>query len=231
MKKGYILLAILVMTIAALPASAQQLRLGIEAGATINKSTWELPDGYKKKSVGGYVIGLTAEYEIYDNVWFQSGFLFNTKGAESMILKQPTPGHENYLRDIRKTYRPMYLQIPLTIAYRFKVGERFGIFAAAGGYVSQGLTGEYSEKLIYDRATTPGTWNDESKSESAFSKGGLKRFDAGLTLGGGIEFGRLTLRVSHDWGMLNIAKDKDILGTDNFKNRSLSIAAGFKFKF
>ena len=226
MKKGFILLAILFMA-SSLPALAQERRISVEGGAMINNSTWDFSDR-KVKSVGGFNAGVRAEFEIYENVWIQSGLVFTTKGSESQIKNQPTPEFESYTRDITTTYRPLYLEVPILVAYKFRLSPSVNLFAAAGGFVAQGLTGEYNYKLKYNRDVVPPSWADIDTSESSFSKGGLKRFDAGLSAGVGLEWGRITFRVTHDWSMLNIVKDKAIVGTDTFKNRSLSIAVGLR---
>lgn len=228
MKKGYILLAVIAMAAVAVPASAQQLRFGVEAGATVNTSTWKMSDGYKTKGLGGYNVGVRLEAEIYDNVWLQSGLVFCTKGAESKLPGQPTSWNPAVMQYVTNSYRPMYLQVPVLLAYKFEITPRFRLFGAAGGFVAQGLTGEYKKETVYSKDVQHNDQNT-SVSKSPFSGGALKRFDAGLSLGGGIEFGRLVLRVTYDWSMLNIAKDVKEIGTDDFKNRSLSIAAGFRF--
>lgn len=222
MKKGYILAVAALLAAMVWPASAQQFRVGVEAGGTISHSSWKFDDSRKTKGVGGYTIGLTAEYEILDNTWLQSGLSFLTKGA--MNERGDVRVEANILRYEKYTYRPMYVQIPITIAYKFGLTPRIRFFVSGGGFLSQGLGGEYNREWTYNN-----NWADDPLSKNVFSYDALKRFDCGLSVGGGFEFGKLILRAGHDWSLLNIAKDKTILGTGEFKNRSIAIVAGLKF--
>ena len=231
MKKWYIVAAVALMSAFGWSASAQQFRFGIEAGGTISHSSWELKDGMKAKSVGGYTIGITAEYEIYDNVWLQSGLTFGTKGAKAERKdKEVDPiQYPGIKRDEINTYRPMYVQIPVTVAYKFNLTGRTRFFLAGGVFLSQGIAGEYNKKWTYNEAGISQNWGNVNDSESVFSTDAIKRFDCGLNIGGGFEFGKLVLRVGYDWSLIDIVKDKAKLGADQFKNRSIAIAAGLKF--
>ena len=227
MKKGYILAAVVLMSAFSRPASAQQFRFGIEAGGTISTSSWDLSSTQKKKSVGGFTVGITGEYEIFDNTWLQSGLSFETKGAKYKVGRETVQA--GVLRDRTESYRPMYVRIPITVAYKFNLTDRIRFFVAGGGFLAQGIGGEYNYTYKYIQDGGGSRWEDENESKSVFSTGALKRFDCGLNLGGGFEFGKLVLRVGYDWSLIDIVKDKTKLKADEFKNRSLAIVAGLKF--
>lgn len=225
MKKLYSLLVAALLAAGSYGASAQGLRFGIEVGGTISHSDWDYgKDIYKTKSIGGFTAGITLDYEIFENGFIQTGLVFLTKGAKSEALEQTVP--ETQVKfDERVTFRPMYLQIPVTVAYKVGITPGIRVFGMAGLYAAQGLTGEYTKKTEYSSST----WEDKEDSSSPFGVGKLKRFDAGVKLGGGFEFGKLVLKFSYDMGLPNLVKDETVMGVDNFKNRSMAITAGLRF--
>lgn len=226
MKKVYILLAAFLMTSFAGQVSAQEFHLGIEAGATISNPSWKFDDGRNTKSVGGFTIGITGEYEIIENTWLQSGISFLTKGGQYQITG-PVVSFPHITRTETDTYRPMYIQLPVNIAYKVNVKGNFGFFVSGGVFLAQGIGGEHNNKIKY---TGDSRWENLNTNQSAFKNNALKRFDCGLNAGAGVELGKLVLRAGYDWSVLNIAKDKAILGSDQFKNRSFAIVLGLKMK-
>ena len=229
MMKGYIILAAALMATVAMPAAAQQMRFGIEAGGTISNSSWKPENGQKAKGVGGYTVGLTLEAEIFDKTWLQSGLTFIIKGAMSEIKGVDIPEFDGIKYDKTNTFRPMYVQIPITVAYKFDITSRTRFFVAGGTFLALGIGGEYNDKTTYNNVGVNLGWESMDESRNVFSSNAMKRFDCGLNAGAGFEFGRLILRVGYDWSLLNIAKKKDVLGANEFKNRSIAIAAGLKF--
>lgn len=231
MRKINILSAVILLSLFCLPVSvaAQNFSPGIEAGATISSSTWKFANGQNTKSVGGYTIGLTFEFEILDKTWIKSGLSFLTKGAQVSVTNETVEGSYGVVRDRTETFRPMYVHIPINLAYKIDITRRTRLFATGGIFLSQGIGGEYNKKITYSGSGSSG-WQPENINQNIFSSKALKRFDCGANLGAGIEFGKTVLRVGYDWSLLDIAKDKTVLGTDQFKNRSLAIAVGLKFR-
>lgn len=221
MKKRFILFAALILSAAIRPVSAQSLRFGVEAGTTFSWAEWGLSKIYDKESLMGGTVGFTAEYGINDNIWLQSALQLSSKGAKaSGNSSGSSTGKLN-----TKTFRPVYLEIPVTVAYKFRISDKLRIFGAAGGFIAEGLFGQYKNETLYYIG------NKSSKTENIFSdEGGFKRFDAGITAGVGAEFGRFVLRANCNWGMLSAANNSTVVGSSNFKNRTVSVVAGYKFR-
>jgi hypothetical protein len=55
----------------------------------------------------------------------------------------------------------------------------------------------------------------------------VKRFDFGVAMGGGVEFGSLVIDGRYTLGLTDIDKDKS--DTTQTKNRAISLTAGFRF--
>lgn len=226
MKKLYSLLMLLMIGAVGFSASAQQLRFGFELGGTISHSTWKFNnENYKTSSVGGFTAGISLDYEFLDNTFIQSGLFFLTKGAKAEAKGEDIEGQQYVKSDTEITFRPMYLQIPVTLAYKVNITPGIRVFALAGVFAAQGLTGEYTKEVDYSLDS----WDDKKDSSSPFGKDKLKRLDAGVRFGGGLEFGKLVLKFAYDFSLTNAVKNAQAVGVDNFKNRSMLISAGLRF--
>lgn len=225
MKKVYISVAAAILaTLFCSKASAQEFHLGIEAGATVSNATWTFDDGRKTKPVGGFTIGITGEFELLDNTWLQTGISFLTKGGRYEI-SAPEANYPDIIRTVKETYRPMYVQLPVNVAYKIGIKNNFGFFISGGCFFAMGIGGEHNTKNTFNKS-----WENTNENQSAFKNKALSRFDCGLNVGAGLELGKLVLRAGYDWSVLNIVRDKTVLGTDQFKNRTLSITLGLRMK-
>jgi len=99
-----------------------------------------------------------------------------------------------------------YLELQVLANYFFYLPRNYYFYVSAGPYAAYGLSGkqktkgdgeaEEAEKLYYESKT--------------FKEQGVKRFDAGLTLGAGIQFpSHLMLGVESDLGLLKFNDDGD----------------------
>jgi Outer membrane protein beta-barrel domain len=63
------------------------------------------------------------------------------------------------------------------------------------------------------------TANDEATGASVGSL--VRRFDAGVLLGGGVDVHGLAFQARYEWGLTNAARGGGLLGNDRMKNRTL----------
>lgn len=183
--------------------SAQELRYGI-TGA-MNISNYAIEQGginYDVDSRIGFKAGFRMELDapfIYEGFYFDMEALLSSRGAKIQQIIE-----NNY---ISNTLRPYYLEIPIHIGYRYDIGNDFGLFASFGPYFGIGLFGT---NKYFDGTT--------SSKPNTFSKGGVKRFDFGLGLRGGVQFfDHYRIYLGYDWGLLDIARDFEN-GTANNRN-------------
>jgi hypothetical protein len=100
-----------------------------------------------------------------------------------------------------------------------------------GPYLAYGILGSANDKYTY---TYRGETESDSESIDAFGDPddednlGLNRFDAGLSFGTGINFGKIYLGIQYDLGLQNII-DWDDDDDDFLKTRTFSINVGYKF--
>ena len=146
---------------------------------------------------------------IYDGFYFDTGALISAKGAKMST----SVGDVN----VDWTSRPYYLEIPMHIGYRYDLGSsgNVSLFGSFGPYVAVGMWG--TDKV---------TMADESTKPDSFASDGLKRFDFGLGLRGGVRlFDHYRIFVGYDWGLINIAQDDD----STMNNRNFYVGASYMF--
>jgi hypothetical protein len=133
---------------------------------------------------------------------------FTTKGAK----------YEGDLGEVsgKLTMNPMYLQLPVHYAYKLDVSPGTRLVFHAGPYMAVGVGGKVKVKASGSSAEV---------SDDFFQDGAFKRFDAGLGLGVGAEFGPLLLDLGWDMGLTNIS---DISGADA-KNQNAYLTVGYRF--
>ena len=91
---------------------------------------------------------------------------------------------------------------------------KVGLFGSFGPYMGVGIFG--TNKL---------TVGDQSSKPDAFSSDGLKRFDFGLGLRGGVQmFDHYRIFIGYDCGVLYISQ-----GYNKINNRNLYIGASYMF--
>lgn len=196
---------IVAMLVAVTSVSAQQLYLGVKGGINLSNFSGDLDDADAKV---GFNIGLAADYEFMFNHAIQTGLFFTTKGAK----------YEGNLGDVsgKLTMNPMYLQLPVHYAYKLDVAPGTRLVFHAGPYMAVGVGGKVKVKASGSSAEV---------SDDFFQDGAFKRFDAGLGLGVGAEFGPILLDLGWDMGLTNIS---DISGVDA-KNQNAYLTVGYRF--
>ena len=90
-----------------------------------------------------------------------------------------------------------------------------GFFGSFGPYFGVGLFGE-------DKVTE----GDVKSKPDSFSSDGLKRFDFGVGLRGGITmFDHYQIYVGYDWGLINVAQ----IDGSKLNNRNFYVGAAYMF--
>ena len=188
-------------------------RAGIIAGLNLSNllvkiDDTKLSDDYKMNP--GIHLGLVVEIPVYKFLSLETGLIVSTKGykEESIVEKD-----NMYL---------FYLDLPITIKGTLDL-KAVKLYAAVGPYLGLGVYGFTKNTIIAtDNVSTEETKWGSDKTD------GLKRFDMGLTFGGGIEIGAVPifLGVSYDLGLINMSPNSDLITCNN---RVLKISLGCKF--
>lgn len=200
---------LVVAMLAMVTAVSAQMNLGIKGGVNMSNFYGDELDGKNVKI--GFHIGLAADYDFAYNSAIQTGLYFTTKGA-----KYTDSFGENISGEI--TANPMYLQLPVHYAYKIDVSPGTRIVLHAGPYAAYGVGGKIKA------SGSAGDISAETESD-VFGDNRFKRFDAGLGLGVGAEFGPLLLDLGWDMGLVNIADSSN----GDIKNQNAYLSVGYRF--
>ncbi len=172
-------------------ANAQdKIQFGVRAGMNISSLSGDMKD---LDSRIGYHVGAIMDWNVTGNLYVQPGLFFTTRGAKEEGFKM----------------NMNYLQIPISVAYRFPVSDAFKIDVNAGPYFAMGLGGKVKDAGVK-------VFGDE---------GFCKRFDAGLRVGAGVHIQKFSVGLIYDLGLTNIAKEDG----GKIKNGSFQISVGYNF--
>ncbi|MBP3726447.1 MAG: PorT family protein [Bacteroidaceae bacterium] len=213
--KRITIIALLAVTVT-LSASAQELRYGVTAGADIT-----LP-GKQFDSRVGFHIGAKMEMgfpSIAEGLFLDATLSMTQKPMKGSWGISSYGEIDPVYIEAEQTLTPTYLQLALQPAYRFGIGNGFGLFVKGGPYVATGIFGNSKVKWNASDGT------HGSDKEGVF-KHAMNRFDWGLGVAVGAEFGKhLQFTVGHDWGLKKLDKN----GVSNLKHRVLSLSLAYMF--
>lgn len=204
--KKIVLAATLLISLFECKVNAQSYppEIGIKGGLNISNYTGNYY--WDKSAKAGFNIGLTIDYQLVPDLYFMSGLEYTTKGTNFKTRNT----YEQYRQNIG------YIQIPIHLGYKYEVAPDTRFVIHAGPYMAVATNGSdtgngYSYDLFNERDT-----------EKEYQP---KRFDAGLGLGAGLEFGKIGFDLSYDFGLTNIYS----LGGDNAHTMNASLSVNYKF--
>lgn len=190
-------------------AVSAQVSLGVKGG--INMSNFYGDELDTKNVKVGFNIGLLADYEFTYNSAIQTGLFFTSKGSKYTTSLGSISGEISS--------NPMYLQLPIHYAYKLDVTPGTRIVFHGGPYAAFGVGGKWKVSGSYRD-------NTAAKDGSLFGSNALlKRFDAGLGLGVGAEFGVILVDLGWDMGLVNISESNK----GDLKNQNAYVSVGYKF--
>ncbi len=201
MKKTKLSLVVALLAMVSL-VGAQNLSFNIKGGLNLSNISGDVEDNKVKT---GFHIGVGADYDFAPNMAIQSGLLFSAKGTKSDV------------ESVDITVNANYLQLPVHFAYKIDVMPLTRVVLHAGPYIAYGVGGEIKGKE-----------GGVSVAVDTFDgdMGIMKRFDAGLGLGVGAEFGPILLDLGWDMGLINVARDS---GDESVRNQNAYLSVGYRF--
>lgn len=182
---------------------------GIKGGINFSNVTVKMGGAsMSPKSLTGYHIGVVADYDLKQNLYFNTGLLYSLKGY-SAVVSGPSDG------PITLKEKLNYLEVPLNLAYKFPIKENKKFFLQAGPYLAYGI----GVREMYGSVST----------NSSFSDSGVKSFDYGLGLGGGLECGALVASINYQLGLADMNDASDVVDA-NMKNKVFQISLAYMFQ-
>ena len=178
-------------------ANTRNWNFGVEAGYLTN--TMSVKE-YKATARNGFRVGANAEYSFANQVTLTSGIDYLRKGVSVNGTKLL------YTRISRVKLSEMdYLQIPITMGYKFYVGSAVSIRPHIGGYYAVGIAGDSfvtgtdafgqpNEKRVRTFGTTDDNIGDSFRP--------CNRNDAGLVFGAEFAWMHFGLNLEYDLGLV-----------------------------
>ncbi|MEO7960617.1 MAG: porin family protein [Ginsengibacter sp.] len=175
--------------------------------------------------------GILGRFDLSKTIDLESGLLVDGRGskAESYFTNATD---DNY---VKSTFNPIYLEIPLNLVLRIPLEKNTNLFFHGGPYAAIGIAGnsKSESRILGVTSASKGPIkfsNDDpftSKQDDA-SYDKLKRFDFGLNAGGGIDLGKVLVRVNYALGLTKInSTESNNYVDDKNKYRTIRISMGF----
>lgn len=184
-------------------ASAQGRSLGVKAGVNLatqrNEGAGQAP-GLQSRT--GVVAGVFATLPLFSRLELQPEALFTSKGARVDLA------------GVKSSLAVDYLEVPALVRYSRNRAGAIGFYFAGGPSV--GFLLRARTRTAFAGATEEIDITDQ-----------VNRFDFGVAMGGGVEFGSIVVDGRYTLGLQDIDKDKS--DTIKTTNRAVSLTVGFKF--
>ena len=175
-------------------------------------------------------VGILGRFDLSKIVDLESGLLFEGRGAKANTYFTSSL-EDNY---VKSRFNPLYLEVPLNLVIKIPFQKHMNIFFNAGPYAAMGIAGKSKSETRIFGATSTSTSNikfsnddpfTSKQDDAAYDK--IKRFDFGLNLGGGLDLGKVLLKVNYGYGFTKINSTQSDNGSDNKnKYRTLSVSLG-----
>lgn len=190
-----ILLATALLLTANVAAQDSPIQFGVKAGVNLSNFGGDV-DGNKAKI--GFLGGVTLDYAFTPDWYLMTGLEFTMKGAK-------WDGEDG-------STKISYLQLPIHAGYKLLVADNTKIVFHAGPYLAYGLSAKEEGVDLF-------------KKYDGLDKAALKRFDFGVGLGVGAEFGKIGVGIGYDFGLANISNYDEA----KLRNQNAYLTVGYKF--
>jgi hypothetical protein len=195
------------------PCSAQ-VRFGPKVG--LNFSELTISTDYilgNQNFYNGYHFGVISEFRLSGQLFLQPGVLITNKGSKYVVgngTGGSTTGYSYY------QFYTFNADIPLNLKYNFNLGS-YRLILTSGPQVGFGLAGKWT---ALNRTSSNVHFGNDPTDD-------LKRVDAGLNLGLGLEVGRIQLSSQYYMGLRSLSPSSLPLKEQKYKMLSISIACLF----
>jgi hypothetical protein len=172
-------------------------------------------DDFKMKP--GFHIGATVEFPFSNVLSLGTGLLIDSKG-----FKTKEEGRDWVSKEKLSLY---YLDIPILLKATNEFDSGIKIFGVIGPYIGVGLSGKVKEEYEHQGQKETDEFDVEWGNDE--NEDFFRRFDSGLTFGGGVEFNAIFIGIYYDLGLYNISPYSN--NGFKMKNRVLRFSVGYRF--
>jgi len=203
-------------------------RFGIQGGLNISKTSGEDYWYNSTSSLPTINLGVVVEFSLSKKFFFNTGLLYSVKGFKQNPIDYNNnnygPGYGSgygsdygsgdYQYDIQsKRYSTGYLEIPANLTYKLPITSKLNVCFHTGPTFSYGL-------YFKCRGTKSSTYD-----YSIHNLDSKQKYDFGLNLGSGIEFGNINIGVNYNQGLKNLSYSSE---TRN-NNRVFQVSVAYMF--
>ncbi|MBN2634415.1 MAG: PorT family protein [Bacteroidales bacterium] len=172
--------------------------------------------------IPGFHGGVNVQIPVAQEFYFQPGVLFSTKGAKYVANSLTT------------TIRLSYVEVPLNLVYKGKLGNGF-VILGFGPYLGFGIGGKVISEGGGTKIETDIIFQNTVESGDALYPPYFKRFDAGANIFAGYELaGGIFLQLNAQLGMLKINPEDNLTepfysDKSSVKNTGFGLSVGYRF--
>ena len=185
MKKIILTLAVVAFISAGLNA---QVKFGVKAGWNLENFDINNNVGtqLQKENVVSWDLGVVAQLHLSGDLYLQPEIVYSSQKIDVVA------------EELGKQ-KISYFQVPVSLLYKYKPTDLFGIFGSVGAYFGYAV----------DR--------------NNLSLNALRKTDWGVSLGAGVEVWKLQLHARYNWALENISDVPNI----EWKNNRFNVALSF----
>jgi hypothetical protein len=203
-----------------IPASAQKLSGGIEAGFNVSRPTGT------DKNKAGFNVGVFGELGLSRGWYLNAALKLTLNPWENNYTYSTSWDGTQSGRDIFVVEKanPYSLVLPIHAGYKFNVANNIQLFAAVGPYVGVGLGGNGKVKAF--SGSNANTFESESISNVFGDDGPMRRFQVGFDARIGVEFLKhYIVSVGYDFQFNNMSSISGV----KYHGQSFSVNLGYRF--
>lgn len=196
--------------------NAQDIEFGVKGGVNISSL------GDYEKNISYEDIEFEHKLGLYAGIFTQICF-DNNFGIETGLFYSMLGGEDkenDYNEQYKVTANPAYLQLPISVFYKFDLPFDIDIYPSIGLYGGYGLHGKLKQKGMIA--------NEDISSEMDYFDVFANKFDLGGTIGLTAEYEDFLLGVAYDRSIIRVNKT-DVVYGDNAFNSNLRVTLGYKF--
>lgn len=198
-----------------------QIRLGVKAGASMSNAVWEHGTF---QPVIGYQGGLVADFGFLNHFSIQPALLFSNRGYKHEEIYNTLGGRMK----IFEKFSTNYVELPVLILYKIKLGKSLRLFTGAGPYWARAVDGKivFNNGIAGDRRSRAIVFNENKKPPV---DGGNSRIDSGLIGAVGLETGKWAFSLNYNHGLVDVGPTFFNIYRTRLSTRSLGLTAGYWF--
>ncbi len=220
------MIAVLIVFVAAAPASAVAFDAGFKAGACFANISGDIPGlGSDFTMRNGFSGGIFFDFKLGDRLSIQPEAIYMQKGAWIKNITFQWVTHEEiYEGYMDVEFRMWYFEFPILVKYTMRTESFFRPFLYGGPAFS------YTQRAVIENYLNMGPYSWGVRDDIA---GQLKKWDFGATFGGGMHFAfgssfSVFLEGRYNLGLLNLNNTED---DATVKNRAITALIGLNIRF